>query len=89
MLAFAPEHHAVSLHLRPCLPVGRAYPVFFFMQFYGLVLDLLMLGLTRATDIAGTPQIPNEFLTFASPAVEVRHPIKLYSRYIHRVSLLG
>ena len=50
------------------------------MQFYGLVLDLLMLGLTRATDIAGTPQIPNEFLTFASPAVEVRHPIKLYSR---------
>lgn len=59
------------------------------MQFYGLVLDLLMLGLTRATDIAGTPQIPNEFLTFASPAVEVRHPIKLYSRYIHRVSPPG
>jgi pre-mRNA-processing factor 8 len=36
----------------------------FVVQYYGLVLDLLMLGLTRASEIAGPPQMPNEFLTF-------------------------
>lgn len=29
----------------------------FVSQYYGLVLDLLLLGLTRATDIAGPPQV--------------------------------
>ena len=29
----------------------------FISQYYGLVLDLLMLGLTRASDIAGPPQV--------------------------------
>ena len=28
------------------------------MQYYGLVLDLLLLGLTRASEIAGPPQVP-------------------------------
>jgi len=31
----------------------------FIVQFYGLVLDLLMLGLTRASEIAGPPQVPS------------------------------
>ncbi|CAK8530628.1 unnamed protein product [Lathyrus sativus] len=31
---------------------------------YGLVLDLLLLGLTRASEIAGPPQMPNEFITY-------------------------
>ena len=31
----------------------------FIVQYYGLVLDLLMLGLTRASEIAGPPQVPN------------------------------
>eukprot|EP00967_Tisochrysis_lutea_P031944 scaffold37719_cov22-Tisochrysis_lutea.AAC.1 len=32
--------------------------------YYGLILDLLLLGLTRASELAGPPQMPNEFLTF-------------------------
>lgn len=27
------------------------------MQYYGLLLDLLLLGLTRASEIAGPPQV--------------------------------
>ena len=30
----------------------------FIVQYYGLVIDLLMLGLTRASEIAGPPQVP-------------------------------
>ena len=30
----------------------------FIVQYYGLVLDLLLLGLTRASEIAGPPQVP-------------------------------
>eukprot|EP00887_Chlorella_sp_A99_P006813 scaffold2.g6813.t1 len=36
----------------------------FITQYYGLVLDLLLLGLTRASELAGAPNLPNEFLTF-------------------------
>ena len=36
----------------------------FVVQFYGLVLDLLVLGLQRASEMAGPPQMPNDFLTF-------------------------
>lgn len=47
------------------------------------VLDLLMLGLTRASEIAGPPQLPNEFLTFqvrvatAEIVHEMQSPTKL------------
>ena len=58
----------------------------FIAQYYGLVLDLLLLGLTRASEVAGPPQVPNEFLTFRDTKIETRHPIRLYSRYIHKVS---
>lgn len=57
----------------------------FVMQYYGLVLDLLMLGLTRATEIAGPPQIPNDFLSFRDSRTQTRHPIRLYTRYINKV----
>ena len=43
----------------------------FIFQYYGLVLDLLTLGLTRATEIAGPPERPNEYLTFADIETEV------------------
>jgi hypothetical protein len=33
---------------------------------------------------AGGRQIPNEFLTFRDARTEVRHPIRLYSRYINK-----
>ncbi len=57
----------------------------FVVQYYGLVLDLLVLGLRRASEIAGPPQCPNEFLTFEDVASEGAHPIRLYCRYIDRV----
>ncbi|EXB67278.1 Pre-mRNA-processing-splicing factor 8 [Morus notabilis] len=60
----------------------------FVVQYYGLVLDLLILGLTRASEIAGPPQMPNEFITYWDTKVETRHPIRLYSRYIDRVHIL-
>lgn len=36
----------------------------FIVQYYGLVQDLLLLGLQRASEMAGPPQMPNDFLTF-------------------------
>jgi len=60
----------------------------FVVQYYGLVLDLLVLGLTRASEIAGPPQCPNEFISFRDTAVETRHPIRLYSRYIDKLHIV-
>ena len=56
----------------------------FIAQYYGLVLDLLLLGLTRASELAGPPAAPNEFLTFKDTRTETRHPIRLYSRYVNK-----
>ena len=63
---------------------GLQFSAFVF-QYYGLVLDLLMLGLQRASEIAGPPQSPNDFLQFRDRASETRHPIRLYTRYIDRI----
>ena len=60
----------------------------FVFQYYGLVLDLLLLGLTRASAIAGPPEVPNEYLSFKSLGVEKAHPIRLYTRYIDRIYLV-
>ena len=60
----------------------------FIFQYYGLVLDLLVLGLTRASEIAGPPTLPNDYLTFRDGAVETRHPIRLYTRISDKVYVL-
>jgi pre-mRNA-processing factor 8 len=60
----------------------------FVFQFYFLIIDLLLLGLTRASEIAGPPSLPNQFLTFIDVATEIRHPIRLYTRYIDRFWIL-
>jgi len=60
----------------------------FIVQYYGLVLDLLVLGLNRASEIAGPPTMPNDFLTFASSQVETSHPIRLYSRYVDEIHIM-
>ena len=57
----------------------------FVFQFYGLVIDLLLLGLQRASEIAGPPQSPNDFLQFRDRQAETGHPIRLYTRYIDRI----
>ena len=66
---------------------GLAYSSFLF-QYYGLMLDLLVLGLSRASELAGPPGVPAEFLTFRDVATEVRHPVRLYMRYIDRLYML-
>ncbi|KAF8854683.1 putative pre-mRNA splicing factor [Acephala macrosclerotiorum] len=63
---------------------GLQFSAFVF-QYYGLVLDLLLLGLQRASEIAGPPQSPNDFLQFRDRETETRHPIRLYTRYIDRI----
>ena len=50
-----------------------------------MVLDLLMLGLQRASELAGPQNAPNEFMSFTDEATERRHPLKLYCRYIDRI----
>lgn len=60
----------------------------FVVQYYGLVLDLLILGLQRASEMAGPPQAPNGFLQYRDRATETRHPIRFYSRYIDRIHIL-
>ncbi len=63
---------------------GLQFSAFVF-QYYGLVLDLLLLGLQRASEIAGPPQSPNDFLQFRDRGTETKHPIRLYTRYIDRI----
>ncbi|TQV94230.1 pre-mRNA processing splicing factor 8 [Cordyceps javanica] len=63
---------------------GLQFSAFVF-QYYGLLLDLLLLGPQRASEIAGPPQSPNDFLQFRDRETETRHPIRLYSRYIDKI----
>ncbi|KAF5102774.1 hypothetical protein D0Z00_000266 [Geotrichum galactomycetum] len=60
----------------------------FVMQYYGLVLDILILGLQRASELAGPPNQPNDFLQYADEETETSHPIRLYTRYIDRIHVL-
>jgi len=52
------------------------------------VLDLLVLGLQRAAEMAGPPQMPNDFATFQDVATESAHPIRIFIRYVDRVHIL-
>jgi len=60
----------------------------FVFQYYGLVLDLLLLGLTRASELAGPPEVPNDFLRFPDDETEAAHPIRMYMRYVDKVYML-
>lgn len=60
----------------------------FLYQYYSLILDLLLLGLTRASEIAGPPEMPNSYLTFHDTHAETRHPIRLYTRYVDKIYML-
>lgn len=56
----------------------------FLFQYYGLVLDLLLLGLDRATDLAGPPDSPNDFMQFKSLEVQKKSPLRYYFRYLDK-----
>ncbi|SCW03879.1 LAFE_0H01046g1_1 [Lachancea fermentati] len=60
----------------------------FIFQFYGLVIDLLILGPDRAMEIAGPQSSPNEFLQFKNVQAEKANPIRLYCRYFDTVHIL-
>ena len=60
----------------------------FVFQYYGLILDLLILGLKRAAEMAGPAKMPNGFLQFQDTATEVKHPVRMYTRYIDRIHIL-
>ncbi|XP_061716372.1 pre-mRNA-processing-splicing factor 8 [Cydia pomonella] len=59
----------------------------FIVQYYGLVLDLLVLGLQRSSEMAGPPQLPNDFLSYQDRQTETAHPIRLYCRYVDRIHI--
>ncbi|QPG77068.1 hypothetical protein FOA43_004466 [Brettanomyces nanus] len=59
----------------------------FVLQYYGLAMDLLLLGPERAADLAGEPERPNEFMEFASEAVQKKSPIRCYSRNLNVVHI--
>ena len=46
-----------------------------YVQYYGLVLDLLVLGLQRSSEMAGPPQLPNDFLSFQNVDTEINHDL--------------
>ncbi|KOB84899.1 hypothetical protein PFDG_00265 [Plasmodium falciparum Dd2] len=60
----------------------------FVFQYYTIIIDLLILGLTRAYDIAGPYNDVNQFLTFQNVQIETRHPIRLYCRYVDKIWIL-
>ena len=66
----------------------------FLFQCYALVLDLLLLGLVRASELAGPPTRPRPFGVFSpdyapeDAETETRHPIRLYCRYNDRVYMV-
>lgn len=60
----------------------------FVMQYHGLLLDLLTLGLQRASELAGPLTMPNDFLSFENIGTEIAHPIRMYCRYIDRVYMV-
>ena len=60
----------------------------FITQYYGLIVDLLLLGLTRSSEIAGPSNHPNDFLCFKNVQTEGKHPIRLYCRYVDKIYML-
>eukprot|EP00948_MAST-09A_sp_MAST-9A-sp1_P002883 g2883.t1 len=61
----------------------------FLTQYYGMILDLLVLGLSRASELAGpNPMNPNPYLRFDSEATETRHPIRMYTRYVDKIYIM-
>jgi pre-mRNA-processing factor 8 len=60
----------------------------FIVQYYGLVLDILIMSLQRASDMAGPPSMPNDFLQFKDVATETRHPIRVYTRYTDKLHIV-
>ncbi|KAI5962637.1 PRP8 [Candida pseudojiufengensis] len=59
----------------------------FVYQYYGLIVDLLILGLDRASELAGSVMSPNNFLQFKDVETQCASPIRLYSRYMDKIHI--
>lgn len=59
----------------------------FVYQYYGLIIDLMILGLDRAEEIAGPCDSPNEFLEFENVETQTSSPVRLYMRYLDKVTI--
>lgn len=57
----------------------------FVFQFYGLAVDLLLLGLERAQELAGPPEAPHGFLQ--GDTGDGDNPIRMYVRNLDRVHI--
>lgn len=60
----------------------------FVIQFHGLLVDLLILGLNRASEMAGPPTMPHDFLGFETIGQQVAHPIQMYCRYVDKIYMV-
>jgi len=60
----------------------------FVMQFHGLLIDLLILGLRRANEMAGPPTMPHDFLEFRNIGEQIAHPIRMYCRYVDKIYMV-
>lgn len=67
----------------------------FVYQYYALALDLLLLGLERARDLAGPPTRSINYLgiyrsgdTDKDDEIETNHPLRIYCRYIDKIYMV-
>ncbi|KNC53021.1 pre-mRNA-processing-splicing factor 8 [Thecamonas trahens ATCC 50062] len=58
----------------------------FLGAFYGLLLDLCVLGLNRAEEIVGPLAAPHDYLSFGGNTfLETKHPIRAYTRIVDKI----
>lgn len=61
----------------------------FLAQYWGLIMDVLLLGTQRSKEIAGTALKPNPFMSFfRDPYLATSHPIRAYCRYKNEVYIV-
>lgn len=60
----------------------------FVAQYWGLVVDLLLIGTERASQLAGPAMRPNPLFRFSQPQHATCHPLRAYLRYNDQVYLL-
>ncbi|EPY24536.1 pre-mRNA-processing factor 8 [Strigomonas culicis] len=61
----------------------------FLAQYWGLIMDVLLLGTQRSQEIAGTSKKPNPFMSFMrDPFLATSHPIRGYCRYRSEIFVL-
>ena len=59
----------------------------FMYQCFALVLDLLIIGVSEASDIAGPPQISNTWKEFLNEKIKTSHPIRMHCGYVDNILL--